>query len=203
MVMRTMLIVVFLWINLFAGCNKEPLFDEYGNSGSISMTIEDGSIVQDKFLITYGGLSGGPCAPSDSCLALNFRFSLYNDNKWESSKALHISYIPSKIGLYKFSKMISFDKSEQHYCSLYFDPRDPTVHRNDPKAWEAVYVALEDEYNEFEITHLDKVTGKVEGRFQANLKRYPRVYLRSGGWPPDFVVDTFQTTGSFSGWIWK
>lgn len=200
--MRKTLIVLLLWINLFAGCKKEPLFNEYGLAGLISMTIEDGSIAKGDFLITYGGLSGGPCAPSDSCLALGFRFSLYNDNTWES-KALYISYIPSKIGLYKFSKRNSFIKSEQEHCSLKFNPRDPTVHRNDPKAWEAVYVALEDEFNEFEITHLDKKTGKVEGRFQANLKRYPLSYLLSGSWPSDFIVDTFQTTGSFSGWIWK
>ena len=200
--MRKTLIVLLLWINLFAGCKKEPIFDEYGAAGLISMTIEDGSIAKGDFLITYVDWSGGPCAPSDSCLALNFRFSLDNDNTWES-KALFITNIPSKNGLYKFSKMNSFIKSEEQHYRLKFDPRDPTVHRNDPKAGVVVYVALEDEFNEFEITHLDKKTGKVEGRFQANLKRYPRVYLRSGGWPPDFVVDTFQTTGSFSGWIWK
>jgi len=200
MVMRTMSIVLFLWINLIAGCKKEPLFDEYGNAGSFSMTLEDGTTANGKFRMGYVNWDKGPCR--DTCLYLTFSFSRKIDNKW-ISKVFDVSYIPLRSGLFKFSKMTSFQREEMDLYSLNFYPIDPAVNPMNAEAWEAVYVALEDEFNEFEITHLDKVTGKVEGRFQANLKRYPRVYLRSGGWPPDFVVDTFQTTGSFSGRIWK
>jgi hypothetical protein len=181
-------VLLIMPLILLTACQKD------GMKRFFKLEFSDGTVIFGKPRIVYKHRSDSPCFP-DTCFSLVIGYS-HN----LSTSQLLVDYIPLEVGVFQFSQIRSLvPRQEREFYSIQFYPRYPAIHKNDPEAWNS-YLAIEDDFNEFVITRLDRRSGKVEGHFRVNLMKYPAGYLHTGGWPPGFVSDTIQIAkGTFSG----